>query len=61
MPATDFARSPHSLIVLMTAAGRFLKCEQCKLRFEFPAGADYDTVAGQFPCHSVTPPTDDAL
>jgi hypothetical protein len=28
--------------------GRFLQCIDCKLRFEFPDGAEFGTIAKQF-------------
>ena len=41
----------HHFGILMSAAGRFLMCIDCQLRFEFPSGADYETIAKQFESH----------
>lgn len=58
MSAIDLMPSPHALTIMMTAAGRFLTCEECRLSFKFPAGISYDMVARQFPCCFVNPPKD---
>ena len=41
----------HLIAILMSASGRFLVCRKCGLRFEFPEGAVYDTIAKQFESH----------
>jgi hypothetical protein len=43
---------PHRIGILMSAAGRFLKCIDCHRSVEFPAGEHYDTIAKQFESHS---------
>lgn len=39
---------PHLIAILMSAAGRFLVCRGCHLRFDFPSGAHFDVIAKQF-------------
>jgi PAS domain S-box-containing protein len=39
---------PHLIAILMSAAGRFLVCRRCHLRFDFPSGAHFDIIAKQF-------------
>jgi len=46
----------HHFGILVSAAGRFLVCIDCQLRFEFPSGADYNTIAKQFEPHSCSSP-----
>jgi hypothetical protein len=60
MSLTKVTPTAHFLILLMSARGRSLACEECKLCFDFPAGASYKTVAKQFPCQIVGPSKDDA-
>ena len=43
--------SAHRLGVLMSPAGRFLKCKDCLLCFDFPDGEQYHAVAKQFESH----------
>lgn len=41
--------------------GRFLECINCRLRFEFPAGAHYDTLAKRFESHPCNHAPDDVF
>jgi len=34
---------PHHLGVVLSLAGRFMECINCRLRLEFPVGANYST------------------
>jgi hypothetical protein len=53
MSASSFpSRSSHRIIILMSPAGRFLLCSDCKLSFQFPDVAQYGTIAKQFEFHS---------
>jgi hypothetical protein len=57
MPPADSTSVRHHLGVVMSAKGRFMECINCRLRLEFPAGMEYDTIAKRFesyPC-SVAP------
>ena len=48
----------------MSASGRFLVCRECHLRFDFPSGAHYATIAKHFESHwcgSPLPSRDDIL
>jgi hypothetical protein len=56
MSASACTLPPHGIGILMCAEGRFLECVACELRFEFPAGAHYDTIAKQFESHSCCSP-----
>ena len=40
--------SAHRIGVLMSPAGRFLKCKDCLLCFDFPDGERYNAVASAF-------------
>jgi hypothetical protein len=44
--------SPHRISILMSPAGRFLLCRDCKLSFQFPDGMRYGAIAKQFEFHS---------
>jgi hypothetical protein len=47
---------------VMSAKGRFMECINCRLRLEFPAGTEYDTIAKRFesyPCSVAPPPKPD--
>jgi hypothetical protein len=44
--------SSHRISILMSPAGRFLLCRDCKLSFEFPDGVQYGVIAKQFEFHS---------
>jgi len=40
---------PHRIAIIVSPdEGRFLQCIDCKLRFEFPDGAEFGTIAKQF-------------
>src|ERR1700722_5453446 len=53
MSASSFpSRSSHRIIILMSPAGRFLLCSDCKLSFQFPDGMKYGAIAKQFEFHS---------
>ncbi len=39
---------PHHLAVLVSPAGRFLKCSNCHLSLEFPYGERFVAIAKQF-------------
>ena len=60
--ASSAALPLHHFGVLVSAAGRFLMCIDCELRFEFPSGADYQAIAQQFESHPclANPPNDNA-
>jgi len=51
MPVIPPAPSPKRFAILMSPAGRFLECLNCRLTIPFPHGALYDTVAKQFESH----------
>jgi hypothetical protein len=62
MPPAGSTSVPHHLAVVMTPAGRFMECINCRLRLEFPAGTEYDTIAKRFeshPCNVAPPPKHD--
>jgi hypothetical protein len=49
MSAHSSPQHPHHRIgILMAPTGRYLECQDCRLRFEFPAEETYDVVARQF-------------
>lgn len=58
VPESWIMQCPHALTLVMTAAGRFLMCEECGQCLKFPFGINYDSVAKQFPCCFVNPPKD---
>ena len=41
----------HRIGILMSPAGRFLKCGDCQISFEFPDGAQFGAIAKQFEFH----------
>src|SRR5579864_7522857 len=49
--------SPHRIAILMSPAGRFLVCRDCKLSFQFPDGVPYGPLAKQFEFHLCLSPT----
>ena len=49
--------SPHRIAILMSPAGRFLVCRDCKLSFQFPDGVPYRQPAKQFEFHLCLSPT----
>jgi hypothetical protein len=49
--------SPHRIAILMSPAGRFLMCRDCKLSFQFPDGVPYGQLAKQFESHLCLSPT----
>ena len=56
MSASSCTSSSHHIGILMSGEGRFLACIHCHLKFEFPAGADYDAIAEKFESHSCSIP-----
>ena len=56
MPVISPAPSPNRFAILMSPAGRFLECLNCRSAIEFPHGALYETVAKEFESHSCTCP-----
>lgn len=42
---------PHRITIVMSPSGRFLRCRDCLLEFEFPAGPHFDAIAQQFASH----------
>ena len=62
MPPAGSTSVPHHLAVVMSPAGRFMECINCRLRLDFPAEANYDAVAKLFefyPCSVAPPPKPD--
>jgi len=53
----SFAPSTHRIGVLMSPAGRYLECEDCLLRFDFPVGAPYEVIATRFRSYQCPSPT----
>jgi hypothetical protein len=51
MSARSLACPSHSIAILMSAEGRFLECQNCRLRVHFSAGAHYEVIARQFESH----------
>ena len=51
MPPSSPPLSAHRIGVPMSPAGRFLKCKDCLVCFDFPDGEQYNAVAGQFESH----------
>lgn len=51
MSASNVSFSLHPIGILMSAAGRFVVCIDCRLSVAFPAGAQYDKIARQFESH----------
>ena len=43
--------SAHRVGIVMSPAGRCLRCRDCKLSFDFPDGAQYHAIATQFGPH----------
>jgi hypothetical protein len=58
MSESSFTPTPshHHIGILMSGAGRFVSCIICHLRFSFPSGAHYDTIAKQFGSYSCSIP-----
>jgi hypothetical protein len=56
MSASSPTLPAHRIGILMSAAGRFLECRDCDLRFRFPMESRYDEIAKQFESHSCTSP-----
>jgi hypothetical protein len=53
----------HRIAILMSAEGRFLECQNCRVRVRFVAGSHYEAIAKQFEsrsCGSPIPSEDDA-
>ena len=42
---------PHRIGILMSRTGRFLKCRDCQIIFNFPDGAQFGSIAKQFESH----------
>jgi hypothetical protein len=52
MAASFPSFSSHRISILVSPAGRFLVCRDCKLSFDFPDGARYGATAKRFEFHS---------
>jgi hypothetical protein len=64
MSASVVSSSSHCIGVLMCDSGRFVMCGYCHLSLNFPAGADYATIANQIVprlCSGRIPPKADTL
>ena len=52
MPASSPSPpSLHRIGIVMSPSGRFLECQDCKLSYVFPDGAQSGTIAKQFESH----------
>ena len=54
MSTISSTRPAHRIALRMSATDRFLLCMDCQLQFEYPLGADYDSIMKQFESHSCT-------
>ena len=62
MPVISPAPSPSRFAILMSPAGRFLECLNCRSAIAFPDGVLYKTVVKEFeshPCASSIPSKND--
>jgi len=49
--ATSSPPPHHRIGILMSRTGRFLKCRDCQIIFNFPDGAQFGSIAKQFESH----------
>jgi hypothetical protein len=51
MSAKSLACPSHCIAVLMAPDGRFLECQNCRLRIRFAAGTHYEVIVREFDSH----------
>ena len=51
MSVIGISSSSHPIGILMSGAGRFVVCIDCRRRLSFPAGTHFDTIAKEFESH----------